>query len=210
MGINRIVIGISGCSASGKSFIVKYILDNLGDELVSILYQDNYYRKREHQIKDDKGNYNFDLPTSFHIDQQIDDIKKIKNGEKVVRNEYTFNNPSIDPKKIIVNPRPIVLVEGLFLFDNSDLSSLFDKKIFIDAEIETMINRRIKRDHSIRGYDKDDVIYKYENHVIPAYKKYILPHKDYSDIIVDNNNKDFEGAKTTLDYIKKEYALYNK
>ncbi|MEC7858248.1 MAG: uridine kinase, partial [Bacteroidota bacterium] len=90
MGINRIVIGISGCSASGKSFIVKYILDNLGDELVSILYQDNYYRKREDQIKDDKGNYNFDLPTSFHIYQQIDDIKKIKNGKKVVRNEYTF------------------------------------------------------------------------------------------------------------------------
>ena len=210
MDMNRIIIGISGCSASGKSFIVKYILDNLGDELVSIIYQDNYYRKREQQIKDDKGNYNFDLPTSFHIDQLIDDIKKIKNGEKVVRNEYTFNNPSINPKKIIVNPRPIVLVEGLFLFDNSDLSSLFDKKIFIDSEMETMINRRIKRDNRVRGYDKDDVIYKYENHIIPASKKYIFPHKDYSDIIVDNNKKDFEGAKTTLDYITKQYALYNK
>ena len=156
------------------------------------------------------GNYNFDLPTSFHLDQQIDDIKKIKNGKKVVRNEYTFNNPSINPKKIIVNPRPILLVEGLFLFDNSDLLSLFDKKIFIDSEIETMINRRIKSDHNIRVYDKDDVIYKNENHFIPAYKKYIIPHKDYSDIIVDNNKKDFEGAKTTLDYITKQYALYNK
>ena len=88
MGINRIVIGISGCSASGKSFIVKYILDNLGDELVSILYQDNYYRKREDQIKDDKGNYNFDLPTSFHIDQQIDDIKKICYKRKFIQGIY--------------------------------------------------------------------------------------------------------------------------
>ena len=105
---------------------------------------------------------------------------------------------------------PIILVEGLFLFDNSDLSSLFDKKIFVDSEIETMIERRIERDHKTRGYDKDDVIYKYKNHVIPAFKKYILPQKDYADLVVDNNNKDFEGAKTTLEYIKKEYASNNK
>ena len=208
--MNRILFGISGCSASGKSFIVKYILERLGEELVSVLYQDNYYKKREQQTKDDKGNYNFDLPTSFHIDQQIADIKKIKNGEKVVRNEYTYNNPTTTPKKIIVNPSPIVLIEGLFLFDNSDLSSRFDRKIFVDSEIETMINRRIIRDHNVRGYDKDDVIYKYERHVIPAYEKYILPHKDHSDLIVNNNNNYFEGAKATLEYIKKEYALYNK
>jgi uridine kinase len=210
MGMNRIIIGISGCSASGKSFIVKYILDNLGEDIVSVLYQDNYYKKREQQVKDDKGNYNFDLPTSFHIDQLIDDIKKIKNGEVVIRNEYTFNNPDVIPKKIIVKPRPIVLVEGLFLFDNSDLSSLFDKKIFIDSQIETMIDRRIKRDYKIRGYDKDDVIYKFKNHVIPAYKKYIFPHKDYSDLIVNNNINQLQGAETTLDYIKKDYVLNNK
>jgi uridine kinase len=210
MGMNRIIIGISGCSASGKSFIVKYILDNLGEDIVSVLYQDNYYKKREQQVKDDKGNYNFDLPTSFHIDQLIDDIKKIKNGEVVIRNEYTFNNPDVIPKKIIVKPRPIVLVEGLFLFDNSDLSSLFDKKIFIDSKIDTMIDRRIKRDYKIRGYDKDDVIYKFKNHVIPAYKKYIFPHKDYSDLIVNNNINQLQGAETTLDYIKKDYVLNNK
>ncbi|MBV19491.1 MAG: uridine kinase [Cytophagia bacterium] len=208
--MNRIIIGISGCSASGKSFIVKYILDNLGEDIVSVLYQDNYYKKREQQVKDDKGNYNFDLPTSFHIDQLIDDIKKIKNGEVVIRNEYTFNNPDVIPKKIIVKPRPIVLVEGLFLFDNSDLSSLFDKKIFIDSKIDTMIDRRIKRDYKIRGYDKDDVIYKFKNHVIPAYKKYIFPHKDYSDLIVNNNINQLQGAETTLDYIKKDYVLNNK
>ena len=76
--MNSILFGISGSSASGKSFIVKYILENLGNELVSILYQDNYYKKREEQLKDEKGNYNFDLPSSFHIDRQIDDIKRIK------------------------------------------------------------------------------------------------------------------------------------
>ena len=208
--MNSILFGISGSSASGKSFIVKYILENLGNDLVSILYQDNYYKKREEQLKDEKGNYNFDLPSSFHIDRQIDDIKRIKIGEKIIKNEYTFNNPDIVPKKIIVKPRPIILIEGLFLFDNPNLSSLFDKKIFVDSKIETMIKRRIERDYETRGYDKDDVIYKYRNHVIPAYKKYILPQKDYADLVVDNNIKDFTGAETTLEYIKKEYALYNK
>ena len=94
--MNSILFGISGSSASGKSFIVKYILENLGNELVSILYQDNYYKKREEQLKDEKGNYNFDLPTSFLNDELVRDLNLLKNGDQVVRKEYNFNNPNID------------------------------------------------------------------------------------------------------------------
>ena len=203
------LFGICGSSGSGKSFIVRYILEKLGSEVVSILYQDNYYKKREDQTKDDNGNYNFDLPSSFHQDEFIKDIIKVKNGEKVDREEYTFNNPCVSPKTVSVNPKKIILVEGLFLFHDDNIAKLFDRKIFIHCEVEKMIERRIKRDHEIRGYDKSDVIYKYENHVLPAYKNFILPYKKSVDLVINNDSDNLTGAESTLNYIIKESGANN-
>ena len=171
---NSKLFGICGSSGSGKSYIVKYILENLGSNSVSVIFQDNYYKKREDQTKDQNGNYNFDLPSSFHLDEFINDLKRVKNGEKVEREEYTFNNPEVSPKLITVLPKKLILVEGLFLYNNKEIVSLLDKTIFIDCSIDKMIQRRIRRDHKIRGYDKSDVIYKYKNHVLPSFKNFIL------------------------------------
>ena len=95
------IFGISGCSASGKSFIVDYLKKNISSSKVSFIYQDNYYKKREDQSKDENGNYNFDLPTSFLNDELVRDLNLLKNGDQVVRKEYNFNNPNIDQKKVI-------------------------------------------------------------------------------------------------------------
>lgn len=206
---NNKLFGICGSSGSGKSFIVKYVLENLGSDNVSVIYQDNYYKKREEQTKDANGNYNFDLPSSFYLDEFIYDLKKIKNGEKVEREEYTFNNPDISPKIIYVFPKKIILVEGLFLFNNKEIVSLLDKLIFIDCDINKMVERRIKRDHKIRGYDKSDVIYKYENHVLPAYNNFILPHKETVDKIINNDFDNSTGPESTLNYIIEESRVNN-
>jgi len=206
---NSKLFGICGSSGSGKSFIVKYVLENLGSDNVSVIYQDNYYKKREEQTKDANGNYNFDLPSSFYLDEFIYDLKKIKNGEKVEREEYTFNNPDISPKIISVFPKKIILVEGLFLFNDKEIVSLLDKSIFIDCHIDKMVERRIKRDHKIRGYDKSDVIYKYENHVLPAYNNFILPHKETVDKIINNDFDNSTGPESTLNYIIEESRVNN-
>ena len=206
---NNKLFGICGSSGSGKSFIVKYVLENLGSDNVSVIYQDNYYKKREEQTKDANGNYNFDLPSSFYLDEFIYDLKKIKNGEKVEREEYTFNNTDISPKIISVFPKKIILVEGLFLFNNKEIVSLLDKSIFIDCDIDKMVERRIKRDHKIRGYDKSDVIYKYENHVLPAYNNFILPHKETVDKIINNDFDNSTGPESTLNYIIEESRVNN-
>ncbi len=203
------LFGICGSSGSGKSYIVKYVLENLGSKSISVIFQDNYYKKRVDQAKDQNGNYNFDLPSSFHINQFIKDLKRVKNGEKVEREEYTFNNPEVSPKVITVLPKKLILVEGLFLFNNKEIVSLLDKKIFIDCSIETMIQRRIKRDNKIRGYDKSDVIYKYENHVLPSYKNFILPFKERVDVIIDNELDNPRGPESTLNYIIKESGVNN-
>lgn len=206
---NNKLFGICGSSGSGKSFIVKYVLENLGSNSVSVIFQDNYYKKREDQTRDQNGNYNFDLPSSFHLDEFINDLKRLKKGEKVDREEYTFNNPEVSPKVISVFPNKLILVEGLFLFNNKEIISLLDKTIFIDCSIEKMIQRRIKRDHLIRGYDKSDVIYKYKNHVIPSYKKFILPYKETVDKVIDNDSDNPSGPESTLNYIIKESGLNN-
>tara|TARA_B100000678_G_C17994907_1_gene416483 strand:- start:43 stop:675 length:633 start_codon:yes stop_codon:yes gene_type:complete len=207
--LKNLVFGIVGCSGSGKSFIVNYVKNNFNLDVISILLQDNYYKRREYQKKDSDGNYNFDLPSSFLEDELFDDLKKIKNNSTVERLEYTFNNPKILPKKIIVKPRSIILVEGMFLFYYKNFQKLIDRKIFIDVDQNAGLKRRIKRDLEERGYDKKNVLYKYNNHVIPSYNKYILPYKNDADLIVNNTKNDNEAAKLTLDYIRTEFQALN-
>ncbi len=203
------VFAVSGSSGSGKSFIVRYILKKIGSNLVSVIYQDNYYKRRDEQPKDKNGKHNFDLPSSFYLDEFMNDIKKIRNGEKLVREEYTYNNPKISPKEITVLPKKIIIVEGLFLFHKRTLSDLFDRKILIDTKPSLMIKRRIKRDVEIRGYDKSDVLYKYENHVMPAFNEFILPYKKTVDLVINNDKDDFKGPDHAVNYIMEEYGLNN-
>lgn len=207
--MKNLIFGIVGCSGSGKSHIVNYVKSNFDLDVISILLQDNYYKRREDQKKDSDGNYNFDLPSSFLEDELFDDLKKIKNNSTVERLEYTFNNPKILPKKIIVKPRSIILVEGMFLFYYKNFQKLIDRKIFIDVDQNVGLKRRIKRDLEERGYDKKNVLYKYNNHVIPSYNKYILPYKNDADLIVNNTKNDNEAAKLTLDYIRTEFQALN-
>ena len=201
------LFGISGSSGSGKSFIVKFLKSSLGPEILSVIYHDNYYKKREDQEKDRQGNYNFDLPSSFHQDELVEDLIKIKSGKSIIRKEYTFNNPKINPRILRVEPKPIIIVEGLFLFNDPNISKFLDKKIFIDCDLNVMIDRRITRDHKKRGYDKSDVLYKYNNHVLPAFNKFILPHKDKSDLIVNNSKNNNSAPEAILEYIIKESGI---
>ena len=153
--MKNLIFGIVGCSGSGKSHIVNYVKSNFDLDVISILLQDNYYKRREDQKKDSDGNYNFDLPSSFLEDELFNDLKKIKNNSIVERLEYTFNNPKILPKKIIVKPRSIILVEGMFLFYYKNFQKLIDRKIFIDVDQNVGLKRRINRDLAERGYDPD-------------------------------------------------------
>lgn len=201
------LFGISGSSGSGKSFIVKFLKSSLGPEVLSVIYHDNYYKKREDQEKDRRGNYNFDLPSSFHQDELVQDLIKIKSGKSIIRKEYTFNNPKINPRSLRVEPKPIIILEGLFLFNDPSISKFLDKKIFIDCDLNVMIDRRITRDHEKRGYDKSDVLYKYNNHVLPAFNKFILPHKNKSDLIVNNSKNNNSAPEAILEYIIKESGI---
>ncbi len=187
------MVGITGGSASGKTLFIRRLLDSFGEDQICLLSQDNYYRERHLQPKDEKGYENFDLPESIDNQQFIKDIEALHNGKEVQKLEYTFNNPNMIPKLLTFKPAPVIVVEGIFVFYFQEILKKLDLRVFIDAEEHIKLKRRIKRDGQERGYDLEDVLYRYENHVAPTFDRFIRPFKADADLIVPNN-KSFDHA----------------
>jgi uridine kinase len=182
------IIGISGGSGSGKTFFLKCFLEHFTADEVSLVSQDDYYIPVAHNMtKEENKEYNFDLPSTIDHEHFQQDISKLLNKEAILKQEYTFNNPDAIPKMIEIKPAPILIVEGLFILHFKDISELLDLKVFIDADEDIALQRRLKRDLIERGYSHDDVMYKWINHVVPAYKEYLLPYKDECDRVITNN-----------------------
>ena len=195
------IIGITGGSGSGKTLFIKKIIEDFTKKEVCLVSQDNYYKPRNQQPVDENGVYNFDRPESIDIPKFTDDLKKLIDGKTIRIKEYTFNNPEMDAGIIEFKPAPVIILEGIFIFYVEEISRLIDLKIFIDAPEHIMLKRRIIRDQRERGYDLDDVLYRYEHHVMPAFNKYILPYKGHSDIIVNNHQNFNEGIKIIKSHI---------
>ncbi len=192
------IVGITGGSASGKTLFLDKLLNAFDPGQVCLISQDNYYKPRHQQPMDEKGIYNFDTPHSIDFEAYAQDIKRIQGGETVERKEYTFNNPNKKPRMLTFEPSPVVVVEGIFVLYYPELANLLDLKVFIDAKDYIKLKRRIVRDKVERGYDLDDVLYRYEKHVMPTYEKYIEPFKHDADLIVPNNR----GFERALEVIK--------
>lgn len=181
-------IGITGGSGSGKTFFLKSLEDRFTDQELCLISQDHYYHPREMQQHDDRGIKNFDLPESIDHKQFQLDLQTLKRGEVLKKKEYTFNNPNITPKILEFKPAPVIIAEGLFVQYFPDIEKELDLKIFIEAKDHVKLSRRIKRDNEERGYDLDDVLYRYENHVMPVYETLIKPLKHRADIVIPNNS----------------------
>lgn len=182
------VIGVAGGSGSGKTFFLKCFLNHFKKEEICLLSQDDYYYRVGHTMTAEENKlYNFDLPSTIDNGQFVNDIKNLINGETVYQKEYTFNNPNAEPKLLEIQPAPIVMVEGLFILHFEEIAEILDMKIFIDTDEDIALQRRLKRDLIERGYPEGDVIYKWNNHVMPAFNDYLLPYKDQCDKIITNN-----------------------
>jgi uridine kinase len=183
------IIGIAGGSGSGKTFFLKCFLEHFAAHEVCLVSQDDYYIPVAHKMtKEENKLYNFDLPSTIDHDSFEDDIEKLTSWQTILKKEYTFNNPDAIPKMMEIKPAPIMLVEGLFILHFKKISESIDLKIFIEADDSIALQRRLKRDLLERGYSHDDVMYKWINHVVPAYEEYLLPYKAECDQIIVNNS----------------------
>ncbi|HWK99481.1 MAG TPA: hypothetical protein VNQ55_06025 [Parapedobacter sp.] len=184
------VVGIAGSSGSGKTFFLKCFLNHFAAHEVALISQDDYYIPANTKTKEENKLYNFDLPTAIDRAAFERDIRLLFEGHTVYRNEYTFNNAALKPKLIETRPAPILIVEGLFIFYYEEVNALLNHRIFLHADEEVALQRRLKRDIMERGYDEDNVQYKWANHVMPAYHKYLLPFREQCDRIIINNTDD--------------------
>jgi len=190
-------IGITGGSGSGKTYFINELASHFRPEEICLISQDHYYKPREVQFTDDRGVQNFDLPSSIDQNDFAADILKLKSGQAITKIEYTFNNPSVKPRLLEFAPAPILIVEGLFVQYFPEIVKELDLRIFIEARDYVKLTRRIRRDSEERGYDLNDVLYRYQNHVMPIYDSLIEPLKHQADLIIPNNDH-FEHALHVL------------
>ncbi len=196
------IVGITGGSASGKTYFLHQLLEAFSKEEVCLISQDNYYRTQEFVPKDPNNVENYDLPEAIDFELYAQHIEDLKNGKTVQHKEYVFNNPDVVPKTLTFKPAPIIVVEGIFVFHSLDVSRLLDLRVFIDAKEHVKIKRRIIRDNNERGYDLNDVLYRWENHVAPTYDKFIEPTKYEADIIINNNTHFEKGLAILTAFLK--------
>lgn len=190
------LVGVAGGSGSGKTTLVRALRDLLPPESVCIVSQDDYYLPIEQQVKDANGKVNFDLPGALDLDLLAEDLRCLASGEAVYRQEYNFNMAT-EPRWMEIRPARVILVEGLFLLQHPGLRELFDLKVFVEASEEIQLSRRTARDGRERGYAMADVLYQWENHVMPAYREHLLPYRSHCDLHVVNESR-FERALGVL------------
>ncbi len=190
-------IGITGGSGSGKTYFLQGLASRFTPDELCLISQDNYYKSRDLQPVDENGVKNFDLPVSIDRETFRSDLVRLKAGQDVVKKEYTFNNPQAEQRMLTFKAAPIIVVEGLFVQYFSEIASELDLKIFVEAKDHVKLGRRIKRDQVERGYDVDDVLYRYQHHVMPVYESMIEPLKYNCDIVIPNNHH-FENALNVL------------
>ena len=181
--METILIGVVGGSCSGKTTYARELSNHFGGRSL-LLSQDSFYKNLDSNITID--NYNFDEPQAIDFGKLENVIKKIINKDNDVKIPiYDFKqNKSIDNEIVDCSNIEIVIIEGVFVFNNDNIRNLLDIKIFIDVDVDTRLNRRIKRDVKNRGRTVDVVIDRHNRFVKPAYDKYIEPCKKYADIVI--------------------------
>ena len=203
------IIGVTGGSGSGKTSIIKLLRSSFSEQELCLISQDNYYLPREEQKVDENGITNFDLPTCLDEAKFTNDIQTLLEGKNVKMDEYTFNNSEAEKQLLTICPAPIIVVEGLFVFYYEEVRKMMDLKVYIDAPEDIKLKRRIHRDKVERNYPLDDVLYRYENHVTPAYNSYILPFKKQADLVINNEYTYDRAVEVLTGFIKNKIATKN-
>ena len=191
------LVGIAGGSGSGKTSLVRALRERMPEGTVCLVSQDDYYLSKEEQGVDTNGKVNFDLPQGIDLDGLAKDLRTLVTGEPIYRKKYTFNIDGQEPKLIELRPAPVILVEGLFVLHHEPVRELFDLRVFIETSEGAQLDRRIKRDTKERGYGEEEIMYQWDNHVLPAYRNYLMPYRHLCDLHVVNENN-FERALTVL------------
>jgi len=180
----RIVIGVAGGSGSGKTTVSRAILDRVGEDRIAYLQHDSYYKDRSHLPPEERAKANFDHPDALESELLAQHLRSLKAGQAIEVPLYDFTTHTRQKETTRVEPRRVVLVEGILIFAEKALRELMDIKVFVDTAADVRFIRRLQRDISERGRSVDSVIRQYTETVRPMHLEFVEPSKRYADVIV--------------------------
>ena len=178
------IIGICGGTGSGKTTIARAIVEAVGAENVVLVEQDSYYRNLADMPLDERHQANFDHPHSLETDMLVDHILKLKQGVQVEMPLYDFKTHTRSNKIEIIEPRPVVIVEGILMFAEPRVLELLDVKVFVDTPDDIRLLRRLRRDFAERGRTYERTMDQYERTIRPMHLEFVEPSKRHADIII--------------------------
>jgi uridine kinase len=201
------IIGIAGGSGSGKTTVVKKIIKRLPVGKVAVLPQDSYYKDNSHLPIEERQKINFDHPESLEFPLLIDHIKKLKNGLPVDCPVYSYLTCTREVETIRIEPKELVILEGILIYTFLPLVKLVDIKVFVDADSDDRLSRIINRDMSERGRSVNKILDRYDKTVKPMHLQFIEPSKRYADIIVPQGGENDVAIDVLLNTIEKKLSI---
>lgn len=182
-----LIIGIAGGTGSGKTTVVNQILNQLPDNEVTVISQDSYYRATDDLTYDERTKINFDHPRAIDFDLLVEQLTELKKGKIIEQPIYSFVTHNRTKDTLKTHPKKVMIVEGILIFNNPELRDLCDIKIFVHADADERLIRRLKRDIQERGRDINEVLNRYQDTLKPMHDQFIEPTKNFADIIIPND-----------------------
>ena len=187
--MENIIIGIAGGSGSGKSTFTNRVKQHFGDDVV-VIYHDNYYRRQDGIPFEKRVKVNYDHPDSLETDLLVEHLKQLKEGKTIECPVYDYSQHNRSNEIIKIEPRPVILVEGILLLADPRIRDLLDIKVYVEADADERILRRISRDVEERGRDLNGIIEQYLTTVKPMHYLYVEPMRNRADIVVNSGMND--------------------
>lgn len=207
--MNPIIIGIAGGSGSGKTTVVKRIMECLTKKEVAVISQDSYYKDNSHLPAEERQKINFDHPASIEFDLLVKQMAEIKEGKTIEEPVYDYITSSRQTKTIPIEPRHVVIVEGILLFTDARVRDLCNIKVYVDAEPDDRLIRIINRDMHERGRTADEVIARY-GVVKTMHDQFIEPTKKFADIIIPQGGENKVAIDVLASMIKQKLSQLEK
>ncbi len=183
-----LVIGIAGGTGSGKTTLVKRLAEHFGGR-VTMLSHDNYYKCRDDLAFEERCKLNYDEPDAMDTSLMVYHLEQLRRGQAIDCPVYDFTQHNRSKETVCIEPKQVIIVEGILIFENEQLRNLMDMKIFVDADADVRLCRRIKRDVTNRGRSLESVLEQYETTVKPMHEKHVEPSKKYADVVVPIGGK---------------------
>ncbi len=182
-----LIIGIGGGTGSGKTTVVDQIVADLPEGQVTVISQDSYYKDLSHLSMEDRKKVNFDHPNAIDFPLLCQHLIELKEGRNILQPVYSFVEHNRTEETVLTSPTNVLVVEGILILTDQSIRSLFDIKVFVHADSDERLIRRLKRDIAERGRDLDEVLTRYQSTLKPMHQQFIEPTKEFADIIIPNN-----------------------